>query len=97
MDIMDSGVKIAPLSMVDLSAAPASAGKQQSMEKAAEGFESFFIFTMLKELENATHLTEKSYAEQTEMSIFYEKVADYLAKRGIGIKEVIMKYLERKG
>ncbi len=31
------------------------------------------------------------------MSIFYEKVADFLAKRGIGIKEAIMKYLSRTG
>ena len=67
------------------------------MEKAAEGFESFYILTMLKELDKTAHFTEKGYTEETEMAIFYEKVADYLSKRGIGIKEVIMKYLSRKG
>jgi Rod binding domain-containing protein len=52
---------------------------------------------MLKELGKASQLTKKSYTEETEMSIFYEKVGDYLAKRGIGIKEAIMKYLSRTG
>ncbi|MGA3173593.1 MAG: hypothetical protein ABSE25_04110 [Syntrophorhabdales bacterium] len=71
--------------------------RQKSMEKAAEGFESFFIFSMLKEMGKTAHFGQKSYAEETEMSIFYEKVADYLAARGIGIKEVILKYLTNKG
>ena len=30
------------------------------------------------------------------MSIFYEKVGDYLSKRGIGIKEAIMRYLQER-
>jgi Rod binding domain-containing protein len=30
-----------------------------------------------------------------QMSMFYEKVADYLAKKGLGVKEVIAKYAER--
>ncbi len=72
-----------------------AAARRQSAEKAAESFESFFIFTMLKELERTTHLTKKSYGEQTSMSIFYEKVGDFLAKKGIGLKEMVTKYAER--
>ena len=93
---MDSGTKIDALTKSG-DASNTQAGKRQLMEKAAEGFESFFICNMLKELGKASQLTKKSYTEETEMSIFYEKVADYLSKRGIGIKEAIMKYLSRNG
>jgi Rod binding domain-containing protein len=93
---MDSGTTIDALTKSG-SASDTEARKRQSMEKAAEGFESFFISNMLKELAKASQLTKKSYTEETEMSIFYEKVGDYLAKRGIGIKEAIMKYLSRTG
>jgi Rod binding domain-containing protein len=84
-----------PTGSVD--ATDGSAKRRQSMEKAAEGFESFFMSNMLKEMGKTAQFGEKSYTEETEMSIFYEQVGDYLAKRGIGIKEVIMKYLLRKG
>ncbi len=93
---MDSGTGIDALAGSG-AASGTKAGKRQAMEKAAEGFESFFIYNMLKELDKTAQFTKKSYAEETEMSIFYEKVADCLAKRGIGIKEAIMKYLSRNG
>ena len=93
---MDSGTKIDVLTKSG-DASGAKPGKRQAMEKAAEDFESFFLSNMLKEMGKASQLTKKGYAEETEMSIFYEKVGDYLAKRGIGIKEAIMKYLTRTG
>jgi len=93
---MDSGIGIDALTKSG-AASDTKSAKRQSMEKAAEGFESFFIYNMLKELDKASHFTKKSYTEETEMSIFYEKVADFLAKRGIGIKEAMMKYLSRSG
>ena len=80
-----------------VAASAAKAKKRQSMEKAAEGFESFFMGNMLKEMGKTAQFGEKSYTEETEMSIFYEQVGDYLAKKGIGIKEAIMKYLSRNG
>jgi Rod binding domain-containing protein len=92
---MDLGMKI------DFSAALFEAGKNtdthksESIGKTAEQFESFLIYSMLKELEKAMHSTKKSYAEQTQLSLFYEKVGDVLAKKGIGIKEMIAKYAER--
>jgi|GEM_PF-352257 Rod binding domain-containing protein len=65
-------------------------------EKVCEGFESYFIFTMLKELQKTTQLSKKKgYAEETYMSIVYEKVADFLAHQGIGIKEMLMRYADR--
>ena len=95
-EYMDSGMQIEALTK-NGAALNTSDARRQSMEKAAEGFESFFLNIMLKELGKTAQLTEKGYAEETETAILYEKVSEYLAKRGIGIKEVIMKYLSRNG
>ncbi len=72
-----------------------STEKRQSIEKTAQDFESFLIYTVLKEFGKTTQFTKKSYAEETQMSLFYEKVADYMAEKGIGIKEVLAKYCQR--
>lgn len=69
--------------------------KGQSLEKAAEDFESFLLQNMLKELDKAMRLTKRSFSEETQWSIFYEKVGEFMAKKGIGIKEMLMKYVER--
>ncbi len=74
-----------------------SGGDRGQIDKAAEQFESFLIFSMLKELEKATYSTKKSYAGEAQMSLFYEKVGDILAKKGIGIKEMIARYAQRGG
>ena len=68
--------------------------KGEPIEKTAEQFESFLIFSVLKEFEKSMSLTKKGYAEQMQMSMFFEKVADSLARKGIGIKEVIARYAE---
>lgn len=74
-----------------------SKDKPEKMEKVAEDFEALFIFNMLKELDKTTKMTEKGYMEETYMSIVYEKVSQFLAKnKGIGIKEMFMRYAERK-
>ncbi len=65
-----------------------------SPQKAAQEFESFLILTILKEFEKTTQFTKKSSAEQTQMSLFYEKVADFLSKKGIGIKQVLEEYMD---
>jgi Rod binding domain-containing protein len=67
-------------------------GKRQMDSKAAESFESFLIFTILKEMGKTASVTKKSWTEDTHMSVFYEKVADALAKKGVGIKEMLSKY-----
>ena len=65
-------------------------------EKVCKSFESYFIFNMLKELQKTTQLSKKKgYAEDTYMSIVYEKVADFIADKGIGIKEMLMRYADR--
>jgi Rod binding domain-containing protein len=70
----------------------------KKMEKIAEDFEALFIFNMLKELDKTTKLTEKGYMEETYMSIVYDKVSQFLAKnKGIGIKEMLMRYNDREG
>ena len=65
---------------------------ENDKEKVCKSFESYFIFNMLQELQKTTKLSKKGYTEETYMSIVYEKVADYLADKGIGIKEMLMRY-----
>ncbi len=91
---MDSAIKTDP-SDLGLKPVSISPERKKSMEKAAEGFESYFIFSMLKEMGKTASFTQKSYTEETEMSIFYEKASEFMAKKGIGIKEVITRYLTR--
>lgn len=74
---------------------------RQKMDKAekakvCENFESFMIFVMLKNLEKTAQIEKKESPEQTYMSFAYEKVGDYLAKKGIGIKEMLMRYADRE-
>ena len=69
---------------------------QEKFEKIAEDFEALFLFNMLKELDKTTKLSEKGYMEETYMSVIYDKVSQFLAKnKGIGIKEMLMRYSER--
>lgn len=65
-------------------------------EKMCKSFESYFIFNMLQEMDKTTKFSEKGYAEQTYMSIVYEKVADFLAEKGIGIKDMLMRYTSKE-
>lgn len=76
-------------------------GRKQKMdqaekEKACKNFESFMIFVMLKNLEKMAKLEKKESPEQNYMLIAFEKVGDYLAKKGIGIKEMLMRYTDRE-
>jgi len=73
-----------------------SKNDQEKFEKIAEDFEALFLFNMLKELDKTTKLSEKGYMEETYMSVIYDKVSQFLAKnKGIGIKEMLMRYSER--
>jgi Rod binding domain-containing protein len=92
---MDVGIRIDPPAAFSDVAKRTKSNKGEPIAKTAEQFESFLIFSMLKEFEKAMHSTKKSCAEQTQMSLFYEKVGDFLAKKGIGIKDMIAKYAER--
>ncbi len=92
---MDLNVKTDNLMRADQLTTDRKAGKAEAAKRAGEEFESFLIFTVLKEFEKTVHHSKKGYAEQTHMSLVYEKVGDYLAKKGIGIKEMLTKYAER--
>ncbi len=69
---------------------------KEEKAKVCENFESFMIFVMLKNLEKMAQIEKKESPEQTYMSFAYEKVGDYLAKKGIGIKEMLMRYADRE-
>jgi Rod binding domain-containing protein len=69
---------------------------EEDKKKVCKSFEAYFINNMLQELQKTTKLSKKGYTEETYMSIVYEKVADYLADKGIGIKEMLMRYAAKE-
>ena len=92
---MDFGTKIDPPVPMGIPQPAIGKNNSQSVKKAAEAFESYLLGTILQEFAKATQMTKKSYAEETQMSLFYEKVADIMAKKGIGLKEMLSRYAER--
>jgi Rod binding domain-containing protein len=73
-----------------------SGSSNADSEKVCRSFESFMLYSMIKHLEKTTKMTKKGYAEETYMAMVYEKVADFLAEKGVGIKEMLMKYTDRE-
>jgi Rod binding domain-containing protein len=72
--------------------------ESKALEKIGEDFESFFITSMLKDMDKTTHFgKKKSYREETTMAIVYEKVGEHLGKKGLGIKDMLLKYTARDG
>jgi len=71
-------------------------GSEDDKEKVCKNFESYMIFSMLRHLEKTAKMSNKGYAEETYMAMVYEKVADFLADKGIGVKEVLMRYSDRE-
>jgi Rod binding domain-containing protein len=67
----------------------------KDVKTACEGFEAYLVSNMLNQLQKTTGSSGKSYAQQTYYSMFHEKVAEFVAKRGIGIKEMLMRYVDR--
>jgi Rod binding domain-containing protein len=68
--------------------------KELNVEKVAQDFESFLVFTMMKEMGKTACASKKNFAEDTYMTLMYEKVADYLSKKGLGIKDMLVKYMD---
>jgi len=73
------------------------ARESKTAKKLAQDFEAFFVTTMLKEMDKATHITKKSFMKETYSAIMYEKLGEYAAKKGIGIKDMLLKYIEMGG
>lgn len=73
-----------------------SGSSDEDREKVCQGFESYMIYSMIKHLEKTTKMSKKGYAEETYMAMVYEKVADFLAEKGVGIKEMLMKYSDKE-
>jgi len=71
------------------------ADPEKDKEKVCKNFEAYFINNILQQLQKTTQFSKKGYTEQTYMSVVYEKVADYLADKGIGVKEMLMRYADR--
>ncbi len=65
-------------------------------EKVCRNFESFMLYSMLKYMEKTTKMSKKGYEEEAYMAMVYEKVADFLAEKGVGLKEMLMKYTEKE-
>ena len=93
-----SNVPGEPQAMKGPGEASSTSGRdRKTMEKASRDFESFMIYMMLKEMDKMTQVNKKGYMEETYMTVVYEKVADHLARKGVGITDMIMKYFEGKG
>lgn len=73
-----------------------SSSSEGDREKVCQNFESYMIYSMLKHLEKTTKMSKKGYAEETYMAMVYEKVADFIADKGVGIKDMLMKYSDRE-
>lgn len=73
-----------------------SASSGEDREKVCQNFESFMLYSMLKYMEKTTKMSKKGYEEDTYMAMVYEKVADFLAEKGVGIKEMLMKYTDKE-
>jgi Rod binding domain-containing protein len=73
-----------------------STSSASDREKVCQDFESFMLYSMLKYMEKTTKLSKKGYQEETYMAMVYQKVADFMAEKGIGIKEMLMKYTEKE-
>jgi len=74
--------------------------ERKLQEKTCRMFESYFLFLLLKEMEKIKPIDKKKdFSKDTYMSIVHEKLADYLAQRGVGIKQMLLdsfKFYEKK-
>lgn len=65
---------------------------KKDLGKACEGFEAYLISTMLKELQKTTNLSKKENTTETYFAMVNEKLSEFIAKKGIGVKEMLMRY-----
>ncbi|MDW8002885.1 MAG: hypothetical protein RMJ39_09560 [Deltaproteobacteria bacterium] len=63
-------------------------------KKVARDFEALFLSLILKEMKKTISFSRKSLADSTYWDILFDKVSEYLAQRGIGLKNLFMTYLE---
>lgn len=66
-------------------------------EKVCENFEAFFVSILMSELQKTAGFSDKSFMEQGYMTMANQKVSEFIAKKGVGIKEMLMRYLEQGG
>ncbi len=72
-------------------------GGSKELEKACEKFEALFVYYMLKVMRETvpkSGLLDGGFANSVYTSLFDEKVAEEVAKRGVGIKSVLLRQLE---
>lgn len=67
---------------------------KKDLGKACEGFEAYLLSTMLKELQKTTNLFKKDNTSETYFAMVNEKLAEFIAKKGIGVKELLMRYAQ---
>ncbi len=75
-----------------------ASGEQEEREKlarACEEFEAIFIQQMLKAMRR-TALCSESRQEEIYRSLFDEEVSRVLARRGLGLKELLLGHLEEQ-
>ena len=66
----------------------------KDLGKACEGFEAYLLSTMLKELQKTTNLVTKDNTSETYFAMLSERLAEFMAKKGIGVKEMLLRYAQ---
>jgi Rod binding domain-containing protein len=67
---------------------------KKDLGKACEGFEAYLLSTMLKEAQKTTNLFKKDNTTETYFALVNEKMAEFIAKKGIGVRQMLMRYVQ---
>jgi Rod binding domain-containing protein len=72
---------------------------QKRLKKAVKDFESLFIFEMLKEMRQTTHgdFLGKGLGNDIYHSLFDMEIAKLMADKGMGLGDMLLKQLEKRG
>jgi Rod binding domain-containing protein len=72
---------------------------QKRLKKAVKDFESLFIFELMKAMRQTTHggFTGKGLGNDIYNSLFDMEVSKLMADRGLGLGDMLLKQMERRG
>jgi Rod binding domain-containing protein len=72
---------------------------QKRLKKAVKDFEALFIFELLKAMRQTTHggLMGKGLGNDVYNSLFDMEIAKLMADRGLGLGDMLIKQLEKRG
>jgi Rod binding domain-containing protein len=69
---------------------------EREIGKAARMLESYFLFVLLKEMGRLARLQGGDFSTDTYTTLLFDRLADFLARRGVGLAEMLEKGLKEK-